>query len=164
MVKHASPAHPSLVLIVSSRVWSTGGRCSAGNRERDTSFEERQAHTTRKPVLELGVLYCRLHCRPVSGGKLKGWTEDGHRNSRSQGLLWQSSVLAELGWTGILTSPSHGHEHERSRTRAGVNIGRDVCEHSLGGNQEAGILLQRLTSGLTPSWWDSLFSLPAGCW
>lgn len=163
MVKHASPAHPSLVLIVSSRVWSTGGRCSAGNRERDTSFEERQAHTTRKPVLELGVLYCRLHCRPVSGGKLKGWTQEtdtgipGHKGSCGRAQSW-------LGWAGIPTSPSHGHEHERSRTRAGVNTGRDVCEHSLGGNQEAGILLQRLTSGLTPSWWDSLFSLPAGCW
>ncbi|KAG7225093.1 hypothetical protein INR49_014549, partial [Caranx melampygus] len=32
-------------------------------------------------------------------------TRDGLRNSRSQGLLWQSTVLAELGWAGIPTSP-----------------------------------------------------------
>lgn len=75
-----SPAYPSLVLIVSSRVWLTGGRCWAGKRERETqTLRERCTNSMRDmgvwSELEWGVLYCRSLCRPVSGRKLRGWTQ-----------------------------------------------------------------------------------------
>lgn len=92
-----------------------GAQLGTGRKRETPSLRDRAQYESHGTLIRAGkgCYVLEVALQTCFWRKREGLdTGDGHRNSRSQGLLWHSVVLAHLDFAGIPTFPSHGPEYD----------------------------------------------------